>query len=277
MEGASDHAPVWVKLRDAQDRRITPARHVSGHAATPATMALPHTESSIQQTGDKAERSGVTSNPQRALSGRPLLVIDGDSFAHRSYHALPKTIRRSDSKGAGAILGFANFLLRIYTDEQPRAVIVAWDSLEAPTKRREMFPGYQSGREFDDELVEQLSILPEFVAACGFANAKATGFEADDFLAAAVAAEELAGGSALVASGDRDSFQLASQRATILFPSRGGEISASDPKRCDSDMESTRNRCPTSLRSAAILPTNYPALPELGRNAPLSWCGGTGR
>jgi DNA polymerase I len=53
-----------------------------------------------------------------------LLVIDGDSFAHGSYHALPKTIRRSDGTGAGAILGFANFLRRIYADEQPRAVIV---------------------------------------------------------------------------------------------------------------------------------------------------------
>ena len=159
----------------------------------------------------------------------------------------------------------------------PAPSLSGWDTLEAPTKRHEMFPAYQSGREFDDDLIEQLGVLPEFVAACGFANAKAPGFEADDFLAAAVAAEELAGGSALVASGDRDSFQLASQRATILFPSRGGEISASDPKRCDSDMESIRNRCPTSLRSAAILPTNYPALPELGRNAPLNWCGGTGR
>ena len=157
-------------------------------------------------------------------------MIDGDSFAHRSYHALPKTIRRSDGKGAGAILGFANFLLRFYTDEQPRAVIVGWDSLEAPTKRHEMFPAYQSGREFDDELIEQLNVLPEFVAACGFANAKAPGFEADDFLAAAVAAEERAGGSALVASGDRDSFQLASPRTTILYPSRGGEIARIGPE-----------------------------------------------
>src|SRR4029077_15034392 len=90
----------------------------------------------------------------------PLLVIDGDAFAHRSYHALPKTIRRSDGKGAGAILGFANFLLRLYADEQPRAVIVGWDTLEAPTKRDEMFPAYQSGREFDDELIEQLNVLP---------------------------------------------------------------------------------------------------------------------
>ena len=45
---------------------------------------------------------------------RPLLVVDGDSFAHRSYHALPKSIRRRGDKGAGAIVGFANFLLRLY-------------------------------------------------------------------------------------------------------------------------------------------------------------------
>jgi DNA polymerase-1 len=157
-------------------------------------------------------------------------VVDGDSFAHRSYHALPKTIRRNDRKAAGTILGFANFLLRLYTDERPRAVIVGWDTLEAPTKRREMFPAYQSGREFAEDLIEQLSVLPDFVSACGFANAKAAGFEADDFLAAAVAAEERAGGSALVASGDRDSFQLASQRTTILYPSRGGEIARIGPE-----------------------------------------------
>jgi DNA polymerase-1 len=157
-------------------------------------------------------------------------VIDGDSFAHRSYHALPKTIQRSDGKGAGAILGFANFLLRFYVDERPRAVIVGWDSLETPTKRHEMFPAYQSGREFAEDLIEQLSRLPEFVAACGFATAKAPGFEADDFLAAAVAAEERAGGSALVASGDRDSFQLASERTTILYPSRRGEIARLGPE-----------------------------------------------
>jgi DNA polymerase I len=93
-----------------------------------------------------------------------------------------------------------------------------------------MFPAYQSGREFAEDLVEQLGVLPEFVAACGFANAKAPGFEADDFLAAAVASEERAGGSALVASGDRDSFQLASPSTTILYPVRGGEIARIGPE-----------------------------------------------
>jgi DNA polymerase I len=160
----------------------------------------------------------------------PLLVIDGDSFAHRAYHALPKTIRRKGNKGAGAIVGFANFLLRLYDSESPRAVLVGWDTLDAPTYRQELFPEYQSGRHFDAELIEQLDILPEFVAACGFANAKAPGYEADDFLAAAVAREERRReGCAIVASGDRDAFQLASDKTTIVHPVRAGEMARIGP------------------------------------------------
>lgn len=155
---------------------------------------------------------------------RPLLIIDGDSFAHRAYHALPKSIRRRGNQGGGAIVGFANFLLRLYQGEQPRAVLVGWDTLDAPTYRHAAFPAYQGGRQFDDELVDQLEVLPQFVAACGFANGKAPGYEADDFLAAAVAAEEQRGGTAIVASGDRDTFQLASARTTILQPARAGEM-----------------------------------------------------
>ena len=161
---------------------------------------------------------------------RPLLVIDGDSFAHRSYHALPKTIRRRGGKGAGAIVGFANFLLRLYADERPRAVLVGWDTLEEPTYRHEAFADYQAGREFDAELCEQLEVLPQFVRACGFACAKAAGYEADDFLAAAVAREERRGGIAVVATGDRDSFQLASGKTTILLPLGGGEMARIGPR-----------------------------------------------
>jgi 5'-3' exonuclease len=160
---------------------------------------------------------------------RPLLVVDGDSFAHRSYHALPKTIRRPGGKGAGAILGFANFLLKLYEIEKPRAVLVGWDSLDEPTYRHEALASYQGGREFDDELVEQLEALPEFVSACGFANAKAAGYEADDFLAAAVAKEEKRAGKAIVATGDRDAFQLASDKTTILQPIKAGELARIGP------------------------------------------------
>ena len=204
LESASDHAPGWIVLSDARAVRKKP--RLSTPKPSPA----------------KRKRS-----VRRAASvpRRPLLVIDGDSFAHRSYHALPKTILRRGHKPAGAILGFANLLLRLYREEQPRAVVVAWDTLEQPTYRHQEFPAYQSGREFDDDLLEQLDI----VTACGFQNAKAPGFEADDFLAATSAAEERRGGAVLIASGDRDTFQLASERTTILYPVRGQGLARIDP------------------------------------------------
>ncbi len=106
---------------------------------------------------------------------RPLLVVDGDSLAHRAYHAMPKTVR------LGCVVGFA----------------------------------------FAPDLLEQLDMLPELVNALGFAAAKAAGYEADDFLAAAVREEEARGGEAIVATSDRDAFQLASEQTTILQPVRG--------------------------------------------------------
>jgi len=152
---------------------------------------------------------------------RPLLVIDGDSLAHRAYHALPKSMRRAEGKPSNALVGFSNFLMRLWQAEAPRAALVGWDTLFVPTYRNELFAGYQGGRVFDDELVEQLDLLPELVRSFGFAAAKGAGYEADDFLATAVAHEEKQGGLAVVVTSDRDAFQLASGRTTILQPTRG--------------------------------------------------------
>jgi DNA polymerase-1 len=151
----------------------------------------------------------------------PLLVVDGDSFAHRAYHALPKTFRRSDGGPANALLGFSDMILRLWRAERPRGLLVAWDTLTTPTYRHEQFGGYQAGRVFDDELLEQLDLLPRVLGVWGVACAKAPGYEADDFLAAAAAHEEAADGSTLVATSDRDAFQLASPHTTILQPVRG--------------------------------------------------------
>ena len=149
----------------------------------------------------------------------PLLAVDGDSFAHRAYHAMPKTIRGAGGRPAGALTGFGTMLLRLWEDERPGTVVVGWDSLGSPTYRNEEFPAYQGGREFDDDLLEQLEVLPELPRALGFASAKAPGYEADDFLAAAAASTA---GPVLVATSDRDAYQLASDRVTILQPVKGG-------------------------------------------------------
>ncbi|HEX4209706.1 MAG TPA: 5'-3' exonuclease H3TH domain-containing protein, partial [Candidatus Binataceae bacterium] len=95
--------------------------------------------------------------------------------------------------------------------------------------RHRVFPAYQSGRTFDPELLDQLEVLPELIVACGFASAKSPGYEADDFLAAAVAQEEQGGGTAVVATGDRDAFQLASELTTILQPVRAGQMARIGP------------------------------------------------
>jgi DNA polymerase-1 len=93
------------------------------------------------------------------------------------------------------IVGFTNMLVGLWDQERPRSVLVGFDSLDTPTYRHEEFPAYQSGRVFEEDLLEQLDLLPE-----------------------------------LVATSDRDLFQLASERTTILAPTRGvSEISRIGP------------------------------------------------
>jgi DNA polymerase I len=153
---------------------------------------------------------------------KPLLIVDGDSFAHRYFHAPFGSVTRAGGGDGKLLDGVGSLLIRLWQDEQPRAVLVGWDTLTEPTYRHEALPGYQAGRVFAPALLEALDLAPQLVEAMGFATAKAPGFEADDFLAAAVAAEEARGGTALVASGDRDTFQLVSERTTVLQPQRGG-------------------------------------------------------
>lgn len=152
---------------------------------------------------------------------RPLLVLDGDSLAHRAYHALPRSIRDAAGHPANMIVGFANMLLGLWEAERPRATLACWDTVGTPTWRHELLPDYQGGRDFPDDLVAQLDRLPELMTAAAVANAKGAGFEADDFLAAAVAAETDRGGQAVVVTSDRDAYQLVSATVTVVRPIRG--------------------------------------------------------
>ena len=98
-QNASDHAPVWAEFRNVG--RSHPAAIRERQGSRPAAKV-------------KARSGPSRAAAKSATKRRPLLVIDGDSFAHRAYHALPKTILRKGGQPAGAILGFANFLLRFY-------------------------------------------------------------------------------------------------------------------------------------------------------------------
>jgi DNA polymerase I len=149
------------------------------------------------------------------------MVVDGDSLGHRAYHAMPP-VEGAGGKPVGLLLGFANMLLVHVATRRPRAVLVCLDSRRR-SYRHELLPQYQGKRDpFPEDLTSQLDLLPELAEAFGFASAKIEPWEADDLLASAVAAEEARGGTNLVLTSDRDSFQLVSDRTTVLVPVRGG-------------------------------------------------------
>ena len=208
-DGASDHAPAWIVLRD----------DVNSVRTSP--------EAGAKRAQDAGARSAV---PANALPGRrPLLAVDGDSFTHRSYHALPKTILRRGGRPAGAILGFAIFCCGS-TARSSRAQCwsrgTRWRFPPIVTSR---FRPIRAGGSSTTPCWNSSRSCRNSWPRAAFANAKRPVYEADDFLASAVAAEERRGGTILVASGDRDTFQLASESTTILYPVRAGEMARIGP------------------------------------------------
>jgi DNA polymerase-1 len=157
----------------------------------------------------------------------PLLVIDGDSLGHRSYHAMP-SVEGAGGRPVGLLVGFANVLLSTWRATRPRAVIVCLDT-RVPSYRHKLLPAYQGQRDpFADDLCEQLDRIPELAEAFGFAAAKVIPFEADDLLATAVTQEEARGGGALVFSSDRDTYQLVSDASATLHPRPRGVLERVD-------------------------------------------------
>ncbi|HEX2377067.1 MAG TPA: 5'-3' exonuclease [Gaiellales bacterium] len=155
------------------------------------------------------------------MAPRPLLVLDGDSLAHRAYHG-SRPLAGAGGRPINALHGFAIMAMGLWRAEKPRAVLACWDTLTVPTYRHALWPAYQAGREFDPEIVEQLDRMPELCEALGFAWAKGAGYEADDLLATAARLETEAGSRALVVTSDRDAYQLVSDSVTVLAPRTGG-------------------------------------------------------
>ena len=154
----------------------------------------------------------------------PLLIVDGDNLAHRAYHSTPKSVVGVDGEPINAIVGWVGMLLRIWTEERPRAVFVAWDTLGVDTYRNGLWPPYQTGRVFEPSIVRQLGLLPAVCEAFGFGVGKAAGYEADDLLASAALAEVRQGGTCLLYTADRDAYQLVSDAITVLAPKRGTRV-----------------------------------------------------
>ena len=147
-----------------------------------------------------------------------LLLIDGNSIMNRGYFALPKTLTTRNGIHTNAILGFLNVFYKIYDEEKPDHIAVAFDVHE-PTFRHKMYAEYKGTRHsMDDELREQFPIIKDVLKTMGITYVEKGGYEADDIIGTYSRQAVAEGMSVTVLSGDRDLLQLATDKILVRIP-----------------------------------------------------------
>jgi DNA polymerase-1 len=147
----------------------------------------------------------------------PLLTIDGPFVLYRSFFALPDSITDGDGHAVNALLGAVNLILRIAADCRPRAIVVCFGA-DAAAYRTELYPAYHADRPpVPDALDWQFARAPELFGSFGWTSTSTDDLEADDLLGALAEAEVDAGGRALIMTGDRDMYQCAGERVSVVF------------------------------------------------------------
>jgi len=154
----------------------------------------------------------------------PLLAVDTPSLLFRAFYALPDSIVGKDGKPVNALLGTANLILREIELHDPRTVVLCFGP-DAASYRTELYPAYHAEREaaMPDDLSPQFAAARDFFAAFGWTVATSDDLEADDLLGTYARLEALAGGRALLMTGDRDMYQCAEEKVTVLYVKTGGK------------------------------------------------------
>ncbi|MCL2068389.1 MAG: DNA polymerase, partial [Oscillospiraceae bacterium] len=147
-----------------------------------------------------------------------LLVVDGNSILNRAYYGI-KLLSTRDGIFTNGIYGFLNILLKMQQETSPEKIAIAFD-MRAPTFRHKKFDGYKAQRKgMPEELAMQLPYLKELLTALGYTVAEQEGWEADDILGTLARMCCEARGQCVVATGDRDSFQLVNDCVTVRLAS----------------------------------------------------------
>lgn len=150
-----------------------------------------------------------------------LLAIDGNSIINRAFYGVPVLTTKSGIYTNG-IYGFMNILGRLSETEAPDGIAVAFD-LHAPTFRHKAYDKYKAGRKpMPEELRQQMPLLKELLPLFGYKCIECEGFEADDILGTLASLCEKGGNTCVIATGDRDSFQLVSDSTKVLLSTTKG-------------------------------------------------------
>ncbi|MFZ5633018.1 MAG: DNA polymerase I [Bacillota bacterium] len=148
------------------------------------------------------------------------MVIDGNSLAHRAFHAIP-ILSTSQGIITNAVYGFAVMLLKILAERKPRMVAVCFDKGKK-TFRHDECETYKGTRKATpDELRPQFPLIKEMLSVMGITVLEADGYEADDLIGTMVTLAEKEKITSLIVTGDRDALQLVSPFTTVLLTKKG--------------------------------------------------------
>ncbi len=149
-----------------------------------------------------------------------LVVIDGNSILNRAFYGImsSKMLQTADGTYTNAVYGFLAIMFKLMEDVNPDYMVVAFD-VKHPTKRHEMYAEYKGTRHgMPDELAAQMPIIKEVLEAMNIKIIELAGYEADDILGTLSKSSEKQNIDVTLLTGDRDSFQLASDKTTIRIP-----------------------------------------------------------
>ncbi len=151
---------------------------------------------------------------------KKLMVLDGNSLAHRAFYALP-LLSTTGGQYTNAVLGFTNMLLRMVRQEQPDYLTVAFDH-KGKTLRHQDYEAYKAHRKgTPDELRPQFPLIKRVLGALNIPVLEVEGYEADDLIGTVVRAAEERGLEVLVVTGDRDMLQVVSDHTRTLITRKG--------------------------------------------------------
>ena len=162
---------------------------------------------------------------------KTLVIIDGNSLMNRAYYAIQRPMMTKDGMYTQGIFGFLNMLSKILKDYEPTHIAVAFDR-KAPTFRHLEYDEYKAGRKkMPPELAMEFPVLKDILTAMNIHMLEIDGFEADDILGTVSKKAEEEGIKPYIITGDKDAFQLASDKTTVIFTKRGtSEFDAYDEK-----------------------------------------------
>ena len=151
-----------------------------------------------------------------------LFLIDGHALAYRSYFALIRNpLTNSRGENTSAVYGFIRMLLLLLRKYDPEYLAVVFDS-GGETERHREYPDYKANREsMPDDMENQLSLIVEVLEALGVTVVEEEGYEADDILATLALRAAGRGIDVKILTGDKDLFQMLSDKVHIIRPGRG--------------------------------------------------------